>query len=125
MFLGAEQYDEIVSHLRSDRTRQRTHERRSSPRVGLRVQVQLIPCRTGGRASVQTAWLRDISATGVGLVCHELLEAGTYLVVCFPRKKKGQSLDVLFVVTRCTRLTPGHFSIGARFQRIIRPDDVK
>lgn len=124
MFLGAEQYDQIVSQLRSDGGRQRSQERRSSPRVGLRVQVQLIPCRSSGRAKVQTAWLRDISATGVGIVFQEPLEIGTYVVVCFPRKK-GSTLEILFLVTRCTRLNTGHFSIGARFQRIIKPEDVK
>ena len=124
MFLGAEQYDQIVTHLRSERARQRSLERRGSPRVGLRVQVQFIPCRTGGRASVQTAWLRDISAGGVGIVFHEAIETGTYIVVCFPRKK-GESLDILFLVTRCSRLSTGHFSIGARFQRAIKPEDVK
>lgn len=124
MFLRADQYEEIVTQLRSERARQRSLERRGSPRVGLRVQVQLIPCRTGVRASLQTAWLRDVSAEGVGMVFHERLEAGTYLVVCFPRAK-GPTLDILFVIKRCTRLNTGQFSLGARFQRIITPDDVK
>jgi hypothetical protein len=124
MFFRAEQYEEIVTRLRSEHSGSRSHERRRSPRVGLRVQIQLIPCRAGkGKATLQTAWLRDISADGAGIVFHEKLDVGTFLVVCFPRKK-GQPLDVLYVVTRCTRLNDKHFSIGARFLRIIAPDDV-
>jgi hypothetical protein len=118
MFLGAEQYQNIVSQLRSERAPRRSLERRNSPRVGLRVPVQVIPCRTGTRAIVQSAWLRDLSAGGVGLIFHQPLEIGSYLVVCFPRKN-GPPLDVLFVVSRCVRLNTSHFSIGARFQRII------
>jgi hypothetical protein len=125
MFFRAEQYEEIVTRLRSEHSGSRTTERRRSPRVGLRVQIQLIPCRTGkGKASIQTAWLRDVSADGVGMVFHEKLDVGMFIVVCFPRKR-GQPLDVLFVVTRCARLNDKHFSIGARLLRIIAPDDVK
>ena len=118
MFLGADQYQNIVSQLRSERTPRRNLERRGCPRVGLRIPVQIIPCQTKNRASVQSAWLRDLSSSGIGLIFHEPLQVGSYLIVCFPRKK-GSPLDVLFVVSRCMRLNTGHFSIGARFQRAI------
>jgi|SRR5665213_1549692 len=126
MELRAEQYQQIVSHLRSEYIdrRRRSSERRGAPRVGLRAQVQLIPCRTGVNAQVEPAWIRDISQEGVGLIYHELLEPGTFIVLTLPAAG-SQILDILFEIVRCTPLSNGQFSLGARFHRVITAEDMK
>lgn len=126
MELRAEQYRQIVAQLRSERAarRGRTGERRGAPRVGLRATVRVIPCRTGTAARVEPAWVRDISAEGIGLIFHEAVAPGTYVVVSLPAGEAMPPLDILFLVVRCTDLGGGQFSLGARFQRFIEPEDV-
>jgi PilZ domain len=119
MHLKAEQYERIVAQLRSERR----HERRGNPRVGLRAQVTLVPCRTGVRACTHTVWIRDLSATSVGFIFQEPLEPGTYVVMMLPRTD-GPTLDLLFVVRRCSQLNNGQFSIGAGFERLITDEDL-
>ena len=126
MFLTAEQYEQIVRQLRSERPAGRGSERRGSPRVGLRAQVRLIECRTGGEASTLTAWVRDISDKGIGLLLPQSVSPGTYLVLSLPTgKRKNATLDLLFLSVRCEALNNEQFSIGASFQRIITAEDVK
>jgi hypothetical protein len=126
MHLRADQYQQIVKQLRSETVSGRSSERRGSPRVGLRAQVRIIPCRTGIEPTAITAWVRDVSVEGVGFIFPMALEAGTYLVMSLPiADGEDPTLDLLFVVVRCNPLSNGHFSIGASFQRVITAEDVK
>jgi hypothetical protein len=123
MELRAEQYEQIVSDLRSKFVdRRRSNERRAAPRVGLRAQIRLIPCRGGVPAKIQSAWIRDISHDAVGLILREALVPGTTIVLSLPGSR-SQTLDLLFDIVRCTPLSNGQFSIGARFQRLVTPND--
>ena len=123
MEFRAEHYEQIVAHLRSEHVDARSRERRASPRAGLRFQVQLIVCRPDSGAKVQPAGLRDISRDGIGFVFHESIEPGTFVVLTLPGPL-SRTLDVLFLVVRCQPLSNGQFSVGARFQRVIKPEDV-
>src|SRR5258707_2499096 len=98
MILRADQYEQIVSHLRSERAAGRNAERRGTPRAGLRAQVQIIPCRTGVRARILPAMIRDVSLDGIGLIFAEPLDPGTYVVLILPASATS-TLDVLFVIT--------------------------
>jgi len=125
MELRAEQYEQIVAHLRSEcADDRRSTERRTAPRVGLRAQIQLIACRPGIDAKVQPAWIRDISHAGIGLIFHEALEPGTFIVLTLPTPN-SRTLDILFEIVRCMPLSNGQFSLGGRFLRPITDDDVK
>lgn len=125
MELRAEQYEQIVSDLRSKfADRRRSNERRAAPRVGLRAQIRLIPCRTGAPAKVLLAWVRDISPDGIGLILREALKPGILIVLSLPGSR-SRTLDLLFHIVRCTPLSNGQFSVGASFRRLVRPDDVK
>jgi len=127
MQLRAEQYRQIVEHLRSEIARPgRASERRAAPRVGLRAQIDMIPCRTGAGAQVEQAWVRDISAEGIGLIFHEAVHPGTYVVVTLPAADGASNpLDLLFLVVRCEPLGNGQFALGARLQRHIESDEVQ
>jgi hypothetical protein len=122
MYLRAEQYEQIVRQLRSEQTGAQS-ERRASPRAGLRAQVQVIPCRTQSPAEPLTAWVRDVSADGMGLLLPQHVEPGTYLVVTLPTRNL-KTLDLLFLCVRSESLGNGQFSIGARFNRIITAEDI-
>ena len=125
MLLTAEQYEQIVRQLRSEQSRGRNTERRTSPRAGLRAQVRVIPCRTTGDTTVLTARVRDISADGIGLLLPEPLAPGTYLVLTLSTaKRRSATLDLLFLAVRCEPLPNGQYSVGARFQRLITAEDV-
>lgn len=124
MELRAEQFEQIVNHLRSEAADGRSSERRGGPRVGLRAQIQLIPCRTGVNAKIEPALIRDISRDGVGLIFHEAIEAGTFIVLILPASH-SQTLELLYNIVRCTPLSNGKFSLGARFQRAISADEVQ
>jgi len=126
MYLRADQYQQIIKQLRSERTKDRSVERRGSPRVGLRAQVRIIPCRTGIEPTAVTAWVRDVSVEGVGFIFPTALEPGTYLVMSLPLAETGDAtLDLLFAAVRCNPLSNGHFSVGASFQRVITAEDMK
>ena len=124
MTLQAEQYEQIIAGLRSERNRARGCEHRSSPRVGMRMKVSVIPCRTGVRARMHEVWLRDISATGVAFVFPEAMAVGAYAVIVLPRAG-GSTLNMLFAVTRCHRLSSGQFCVGAKLNRVITSDDLR
>ncbi len=123
MELRAEQYEQIIAHLPSKSAdRPRSTERRTAPRVGLRAQIQIIPRCAGVPAKVVPAWIRDISHNGIGLIFHEALDPGIAIVLSLPGSK-SRTVDLLFDIVRCTPLSNGQFSIGARFQRLATRDD--
>jgi hypothetical protein len=125
MKLRAEQYEKIIAHLPSKSAdRPRPAERRAGPRVGLRAQIQLIPCRAGAAAKVLSAGIRDISHNGIGLILHEAIDPGIAIVLSLSGSK-SRTLDLLFDIVRCTPLSNGQFSIGARFRRLVTRDDGK
>ena len=125
MFLKAEQFEQIVRQLRSEGPKSPNSERRSSPRVGLRAQVRLIECKTDAESPTLTAWVRDVSAEGVGLLLPQAVQPGTYLVMSLPTtRRKNANLDLLFLAVRCEPLSNGQFSVGARFKQIITAEDV-
>ena len=123
MELRAEQYEQIIAQLPSEFVdRRRSTERRAAPRVGLRAQIQLIPCRAGAPAKVLPAWLRDISHDGIGLILTQALEPGILIVLSLPGSR-SRTLELLFHVVRCAPLGNGQFTVGASFRRLVRPDD--
>ena len=126
MQLKAEHYQQIIKQLCSEQSHARTHERRGSPRVGLRAQVRVIPCSTNAQAAELDVWVRDVSTNGIGLLLPHSLKPGTYLVMSLPADDSTQpALDLLFVAVRCEDLGNGQFAVGASFQRAIHPEDVK
>ena len=118
MRLTAEQYEQIVTSLRSDSTRTRHHEKRHSPRVGLRMQVTVIPCVTGQPAKQYEMWVRDLSTNGIGLIGSEPARVGSYFLAVFKRAT-NETLTVLYRVVNCRQQTDRQYSIGAKLDRVI------
>ena len=118
MQLTAEQFNGIISSLRSDALA----GRRGAPRVGLRLQVTVIPCAETDVVE-QTVWLRDLSVSGMGFVHSQPFAEGTHLVARF-HQAGGESIAVLVEVTRCRQLAETSYEIGTRIDRLITREEL-
>lgn len=118
MQLTAEQFHEIISSLKSDAL----HGRRAAPRVGLRLQVTIIPC-TETNVKEQTAWLRDLSVSGMGFIHDRPMQVGSFLVVRFNRDA-GEAIAVLVEVNRSKQVGPTSFEIGTRIERVVTREEL-
>jgi hypothetical protein len=119
MQLTSEQFHEIISSLKSDAL----SGRRAAPRVGLRLQVTIIPC-TQTNVVEQTVWLRDLSVSGMGFIHNRSLPVGGFLVTRFQRDQ-GDAIAVLVEVTRCKQVGPMSFEIGTRIERDVTRDELQ
>jgi hypothetical protein len=118
MQLTSDQFHEIISSLRSDALA----GRRGAPRVGLRLQVSIIPC-TQTHAQEETVWLRDLSVTGMGFVHSRHLPVGSFLVIKFQRDG-SDSIAILVEVTRSKQVGASSFEIGTRIERLVTRDEI-
>lgn len=123
MNLTADQFQDIISTLRSDSGSPRNAEKRASPRVGLRARICISPMFEGGLPRWITAWVRDLSSDGMGLTQNEPLHAGTRFLVRFPRRGL-RPLEVIYVVAHCRALAKQIFSVGARLERVVEDTSV-
>jgi hypothetical protein len=118
MKLTAEQFEQILASLKSDSSRPRQQDKRSSPRVGIRMQVTIVPCLPNQPATPHVVWVRDVSAQGIGLIHNEPLPIASYFLAIFQRKG-GDKLTVLYKVASCSRLSTQQTLIGAQIDRVI------
>lgn len=121
MRLSAEQYEQIVAALRSDQGRKRQSDKRTAPRVGLRMQLRIIPCIPTKTPQKHLLRIRDISVSGIGLIHTEPMLPGTFFLAGFQRAN-GESLLVLYRVVRCMYLGHRQYTVGATFERLITPE---
>jgi hypothetical protein len=116
MPLSAEQFKQIIESLRSDSPTRSGFEKRTAPRVGLRTKLMIYPNCDQSRPL--SAWLRDLSATGIGIVDSRPLETGSEFLVLFPLRGKW-SLSAYYTVMHCEDLARNLYFIGARLERIV------
>jgi hypothetical protein len=125
--LSAEQFETILSSLRSFDQGNRTVEKRRSPRVGLRMTAVLIRCdqRRSGNGSAPVASdvkVRNISTEGIGLTLAEPIAPGEFVILGF-RRSTGELLSVLYKITHCQRLAERTYVVGARLDRVITAEE--
>ena len=116
MQLTADLYREILRSLRSDHRSSRNLEKRSSPRVGLRSRVTIFPPNGGGPV---VAWVRDLSANGIGLVYTQAMPIGAQFTAMFAGRVHD-SLAIVYGVANCKELSKSLYSIGASVVRVDR-----
>jgi hypothetical protein len=118
MRLSAEQFTDIISSLKSDTA----GGRRNSPRVGMRLQVPIIPCLDdAAQVREQIVWLKDLSVTGMCFVHSKGMPIGSFFVARFAREK-DEPLAVLLEVVRCKKLGPTSYEVGSKIDRVISGD---
>ena len=93
-------------------------ERRRSPRREVNKTAELIVCPASSRTAPIKVNIRDISATGVGLMHHEPLPLGQKYVVREP-SIIARSQPCLYTVVRADRMGEGKFSIGLHASHLI------
>jgi hypothetical protein len=127
MILSAELFQQIVDGLRSDRDP--VHgERRTTPRVGLRAQVDVLlnPGAPGPPAPPVRMRVRDVSASGIGLLHNRELLAGTEFVVRLPSGRAEQAtVHIAYVVAHCRRAAIDTYTVGGRIVRVLGEDEAK
>jgi hypothetical protein len=114
--LTAEQFRQITERLRSDVPSRGSIEKRNAPRVGMRTKLQIFA--NGDERYPLNAWLRDLSATGMGLVLSHALPRACEFLVKFPLNGQ-ESLAVYYSVRHCKELGKNLYFIGAKLDRII------
>ena len=120
MPLNSQQFQEIIGALRSDAL----FGRRTSPRVGLRIQIRITPCVQTPPVKQYDAWLRDMSMSGICFVGPVDLSLGSYVVSQFPREC-ANPLSILYEVVRCHKRTQNLYEIGARIERVLTDEELK
>jgi hypothetical protein len=114
--LSAENYQEILRSLRSDK--RLGAERRRNPRVGLRARVTLIALTTDGQQGTpQTVWVRDISDGGIGLVVTRPSKRGALFVIRF----KEDPVEHLCLLCQVIQCRPADLVLGAKIIRELTP----
>jgi hypothetical protein len=120
MRLSAEQFTDIISSLKSDTA----GGRRNSPRVGMRLQVPIIPCLdNAAHVKEQVVWLKDLSVTGMCFVHGTGMPVGSFFVARFAREK-DEPLAVLLEVVRCKKLGANSYEVGSKIDRVISGDSL-
>ena len=112
MQLFAEQLGEILTALGDTPAASRHGEKRSFFRIGARYRIAV---RRRG-TSAATAWLRDVSAGGVGMLLSQASppRLGTALAVELPRKD-GSVAFIACIVRNASQFSPGTQQVGASF----------
>jgi hypothetical protein len=119
MQLFAEQLGEVLGALGDTRVPKRRSEKRSFFRIGARYRVSI----RQGTFAVE-AWLRDVSATGVGIhVAHASPPPlGATVTLDLPRKD-GSTVSVACVVRNASQISRGTHQLGVSF--VLPIDEVR
>jgi hypothetical protein len=114
--LSAELFESILANLRSD-NKDRSSEKRLTPRVGLRAKIDILPQAFGDQgARPITIWVRDISLCGLGILSTQFMNTGMIFTAQFDRASAG-TLSVEYTVTYCRTLSNHLFSVGAQVNK--------
>jgi hypothetical protein len=117
MQLSAEQFERILSALRSDSPAGGAKDKRRRPRVGLRASITVIEGGSPGKGTRITATIRDISREGIGIQRSSALKAGQRFLVQLPRDDGGPQ-SILCTVRHCEAVADSAYHIGATFIRV-------
>jgi hypothetical protein len=134
MLLRAERLMEILTELKRCRRDDWRGGRRGASRVGVRYTLQVradepvrfSAGRGGGGGAARAsepvrAWLRDVSASGVGLCCPEPVAVGTTLRLVLVQNGSGSggsAVEVPCEVRRCVPVAAGVYHVGASFSSL-------
>jgi hypothetical protein len=124
MQLSAEQFEKILSALRSDAPLASAKDKRRRPRVGLRATVSIVETSPRGQGVRAQATLRDISREGLGLQRASGMKVGSRFLVQFSTSD-GQPQSILCTVRHSESVADATWHIGATFIRLCNVNPVK
>ncbi len=108
MILHADQLHEILVALGARRDAAGPSERRSFFRVGARYKVRL---RTAAAPGGVDAWLRDVSAGGLGISSPAAVAIGDSVTLELPRRD-GSRAELSCLVRNCRRTSADTYQLG-------------
>jgi hypothetical protein len=114
MLLTAKSLSELIRSLRSNP--RAAAEKRGEMRVGIRTKIGLVLLdpATGAPRERYSAWVRDVSAGGVGLLCGRRFKDGEPFDLLI-EGPKGEEERVPCMITYCQSVATDLFRVGARF----------
>ena len=70
------------------------------------------------------AYVRDFSATGLGIICDRVLQPGAVIAIQLRRRHTGTSGILSAEVSHCSSLIEGIWLCGCRLSRRLTPDEL-
>src|SRR4051794_29224540 len=119
MQLLAQDYAEIMAALQAARDT-KGQERRTSARMEIQAQVEVLPFKDGQTGKPYTCLTRDLSFKGIGFLQARSSPRGSQFLIVLPRKE-GE-ISILSTVMFCRELADGLFNVGAAFNSIYDPN---
>lgn len=95
--------------------------RRRAPRIRRDAKMLIIPCARGILSRPLQVRLKDISASGIGVIHSDGLAKGSQFIVQLPAGG-GQIKSLLYTVARCES-SGGLYSIGGELVSVLRPNN--
>jgi hypothetical protein len=117
MQLSSEQFEKILSALRSDIPSAGAKDKRRRPRVGLRATVVMIETAARGKGVRGQATIRDVSREGIGLQRSSGMKLGSRFLLQFPCNE-GETQSILCTVRHSEAVADSFWHIGATFIRV-------
>jgi hypothetical protein len=114
MILTAEQMNRLLAVVAEAPESTLPNEQRTHVRVGVRYKISMARLTDGATGMFESAWMRDISAGGLGLATSRELEAGTQVMVKLPGSANN-TLKVVCEVRHCREVAPGIYHAGLKF----------
>jgi len=122
MRLSAEMYKQIVEGLKSDSHPSR--EKRREPRVGMAGEVEFVTMDETGKCVDGLVKIRDVSRSGVGLLCTKKFAAQQRFVVQLLSAKR-EPIWLVCTTAYCRRVQEERFSIGGRIIQLLLAEQIQ
>jgi hypothetical protein len=114
--LSGEMFEQIRSSLKGA-----GGGRRGEPRAGMRIRSVVTPLEANNKPGTpMEAHIRDISPTGIGLICAAPLFVGITFAICM-KDDMDNRLIALYTVRRCLAIGPSQFTIGGLLKGVMEP----
>ena len=115
--LTAAMFRSITAGL--NQKRDPAQEKRTQIRVGFRARIMLHPYTDGLLEKPVSAWCRDVSEKGIGVMCDTDFKAGRQFILALSGEE--QPVYLVYSVAQCAKKGEGAYTIGARLLEEMSP----
>jgi hypothetical protein len=116
--LSLQDFADVVSVLRDPMDRNAAAEKRRATRMSVSAKVSVHVLEKGHIGRAYTAFARDISLTGIGLLQSVVLQQGQEVLLTFGRPH-GRPLMVVAKAMHSRPLADGLLSVGLEFSHVL------
>jgi|GEM_PF-5251409 len=112
MVLSADFFERILKTLKTDAS---SSDKRAAKRIGIRAQVRITRFNGKIPEPAERVWTRDISESGIGILCPKTMKIGQYFVLELPREE-DEPVRIVCQAKRRQVIEKELCVIGAAFQ---------